>query len=182
MKNKHIETKLWRSTHAHKHKCVPFLLARSSFRGLSKNMASEEDAFKRQEKSSLRVPDLPLLKTCCWLGSGRGPPEGPHRDQLNPQEPAWSFAQCPGLRETGNGCTLKQFPCHHRPSLSLFFPYCKLTQHAEKITCIIVTAWEKPVTFTSCMHFVVLIGIYRLMRRLEREGMRMGELLLSCND
>lgn len=64
MKNKHIETKLLKSTHTHaqKHKCVPFLLARSSFRGLSKNMASEEDAFERQEKqSSLRAPDLPLL-------------------------------------------------------------------------------------------------------------------------
>ena len=70
MKNKHIEIKLLKSTHTHthththtqKHKCVPFLLARSSFRGLSKNMASEEDAFERQEKqSSLRAPDLPLL-------------------------------------------------------------------------------------------------------------------------
>lgn len=58
VKNKHIEKKLTRT----KHKCVPFLLARSSFRGLSKNMASEEDAFERQEKqSSLRAPDLPLL-------------------------------------------------------------------------------------------------------------------------
>lgn len=76
----------WKThTHAHKHECVPFLLARSSFRGLSKNMASEEDAFERQEKqSSLRAPDLPLLQTCCWLDPGKGPPEGPHRDQHRP--------------------------------------------------------------------------------------------------
>lgn len=86
-------------THTSKHKCVPFLLARSSFRGLSKNMASEEDAFKRQEKqSSLRAPDL--LQTCCWLGPGRGPPEGPHRGRHNPQDPAWYYAERPCLRGT----------------------------------------------------------------------------------
>lgn len=58
-------------TQAQKHNCLPFLLARSSFRGLSKNMASEEDAFKRQEKHRLRATDLPLLWTCCCLGPGR---------------------------------------------------------------------------------------------------------------
>lgn len=46
-----LKTQLLGSTHADKHKCVPFLFARSSFRGLSKNIASEEDAFERQENT-----------------------------------------------------------------------------------------------------------------------------------
>lgn len=61
-KKKHRNKAIEKHTRTHKHKCVPFLLARSSFRGLNKNMASEEDVFERQEKqSSLRAPNLPLL-------------------------------------------------------------------------------------------------------------------------
>ncbi len=46
-----LKQSCWQThTHTKKHNGVPFLLARSSFRGLSKNMASEEDAFKKTRK------------------------------------------------------------------------------------------------------------------------------------
>lgn len=53
--SKDIGKRICADTHTHtQHKCVPFLLARSSFRGLSKNMASEEDAFERQKKQKTK--------------------------------------------------------------------------------------------------------------------------------
>lgn len=53
-------------------KCVPFLLVRSSFRGLNNNMASEENALERQEKQiCLRAPAVPLLGTCLLVDLDR---------------------------------------------------------------------------------------------------------------
>lgn len=70
-------------THADKHKCVPFLFARSSFRGLSKNMASEGMHSKdKKTQIRLRAPGFSSSKTWCWLSlasASRPPSGGGHR-------------------------------------------------------------------------------------------------------
>lgn len=91
-------------TRTHKHECVPFLLARSTFKGLSKNMASEEEAFQRKEKQSrLSASDLPLLQALLVAGPRPGPPQGakhspvqsprvcPILCKLSPPEKNWEW-------------------------------------------------------------------------------------------
>lgn len=103
-REENFHKKPMRSTHAHKYKRVPFLLARSSFRGLSKNMASEEDAFKRQEKQgSLRAADFPLLEMCCWLCPGRNSLRGHTETSTIPRSPSNTMP----LLEKKSGCILR---------------------------------------------------------------------------
>lgn len=99
-KQRYREAHMCRHTHTHtQHKCVPFLLARSSFRGLSKNMASEEDAFERQKTKTKNKVALKLqISSGSKHGFGwaqSGPTKGPCRPQHNPQEPACYCAQRP---------------------------------------------------------------------------------------
>lgn len=129
-------------THADKHKCVPFLFARSSFRGLSKNMASEEDAFERQETQiRLRAPGFPVSKTWWhWLGWASRPPTPPPPSRGHKENLPDTLHTIPAREELGTLVDyLERVPGFPRPFLSLLFPYCKSSQHAEIIACNMVT-------------------------------------------
>lgn len=88
-----FETAVQKRTHTQTNTSVPFLFARSSFRGLSKNMASEEDALKKKETQiCLRVPGFPFSKIWRCLGQASAPIplQGPQR------KPAGHYTQYAG--------------------------------------------------------------------------------------